>query len=411
MIMWKNRRRNGQERFNRIEIYMEDILKKYLNLTSAKVSFQTLTSGHINKTVEATLSYPTHTVSYILQRINTDIFPKPQDIMENIETVAKHLEAKNYPRPILKCMPLLDNNGFLVKIDSKLKTQNLSANKAGSKLENTEGPLPKQNTENEGTWRVVYTIENSFSILIVDNTEQAYDAAFAFGEYGRNLSDLEVSKIHTIIPRFHDADLRIEQFRTALKRGSSLSPVTTGVLRFEKAKNDLIFIQKHIPFFENKKLDIPLRVTHNDTKISNILFDKTTLKPSCIIDIDTLQPSTILSDFGDMVRAYTPNMGEDDPNLKDLTMRFDFFKSMTAGFLDGLKDALTPNEKAALIFGAKRTIFVQALRFMSDYLNNDVYYKTHYDDHNLIRAQNQLALYQSILTQEKEMERFILEGK
>jgi Ser/Thr protein kinase RdoA (MazF antagonist) len=209
-----------------------------------------------------------------------------------------------------------------------------------------------------------------------------------------------VSKIHIIIPRFHDADLRIEQFRAAL--GS-----TPSVLRLEKAKNDLIFIQNHIPFFENKKIDIPLRVTHNDTKISNILFDKTTQKPSCIIDLDTLQPSTILSDFGDMVRAYTPNMGEDDPNFKDLTMRFDFFKSMTAGFLDGLKDALTPNEKTTLIFGAKRTIFVQALRFMSDYLNNDVYYKTHYDDHNLIRAQNQLSLYESILKQEKEMMSFV----
>jgi Phosphotransferase enzyme family len=363
---------------------LTSILSQFLNVEGSNVQFKTLTSGHINKTVEATLSYPTHEVSYILQRINTDIFPKPHDIMENIETVAKHLEAKNYPRPILKCMPLLKKNGFLVK--------------------NTEGPLPNQKTENEGTWRVVYAIENSFSILTVDDLEQAYDAAFAFGEYGRYLSDLDVSKIHTIIPRFHDADLRIEQFKTALKGGPS-------VFRLEKAKNDLGFIQNHIPFFENKKLDIPLRVTHNDTKISNILFDKTTQKPSCIIDLDTLQPSTILSDFGDMVRAYTPNMGEDNPNFKDLTMRFDFFKSMTAGFLDGLKDALTPNEKAALIFGAKRTIFVQALRFMSDYLNNDVYYKTHYDDHNLIRAQNQLALYQSILAQEKEMAHFILKGK
>jgi Phosphotransferase enzyme family len=362
---------------------MIDILKNYINTDNAKVSFKTLTSGHINKTVEATLSYPTHEMRYILQSINTQIFPKPHDIMENIETVAKHLEAKNYPRPILKCMPLLENNGFLVENDSKLETRN-------SKPENTEG----------GTWRVVYAIENSFSILTVDNLEQAYDAAFAFGEYGRYLSDLDVSKIHTIIPRFHDADLRIEQFRTALKGNPT-------VIRLEKAKNDLNFIQNHIPFFENKKLDIPLRVTHNDTKISNILFDKTTLKPSCIIDLDTLQPSTILSDFGDMVRAYTPNMGEDGPNFKDLTMRFDFFKSMTAGFLDGLKDALTPNEKAALIFGAKRTIFVQALRFMSDYLNNDVYYKTHFDDHNLIRAQNQLALYQSILVQEKEMTDFV----
>jgi hypothetical protein len=366
---------------------LTNILSQFLNVEDANIQFKTLTSGHINKTVEATHSYPMHEMRYILQRINTQIFPKPQDIMENIETVAKHLEAKNYPRPILKCMPLLENNGFLVENDS-----------------NTEGPLSNKNSENEGTWRVVYAIENSFSILTVDNLEQAYDAAFAFGEYGRYLSDLDVSKIHTIIPRFHDADLRIEQFRTALK--GNPTPI-----RLEKAKNDLIFIQNHIPFFEHKKLDIPLRVTHNDTKISNILFDKTTLKPSCIIDLDTLQPSTILSDFGDMVRAYTPNMGEDDPNFKDLTMRFDFFKSMSAGFLDGLKEALTPNEKAALIFGAKRTIFVQALRFMSDYLNNDVYYKTHYDDHNLIRAQNQLALYQSILMQEKDMEKFILEGK
>jgi hypothetical protein len=373
---------------------MIKILQQFVDISNAKVTFKTLTSGHINQTIEATLSYPTHSETYILQRINTDIFPNPHAIMENIETVAKHLEAKNYPRTILKGMPLLEKNGFLVEINSKHETQNLSAHKVGSKLKNTEG----------GTWRAVYAIPNSFSILTINNLEQAYEATFAFGEYDRYLSDLDVSKIHTIIPRFHDADLRIEQLRNALKGG----PINAGsVFRLERAKNDLIFIENNILFFNNKKSDIPIRVTHNDTKISNILFDKTALKPSCIIDLDTLQPSTILSDYGDMVRAYTPNMGEDDPNFKDLTMRIDFFKSMTAGFLDGLKDALTPNEKAALIFGAKRTVFIQALRFMSDYLNSDVYYKTHYEDHNLVRAQNQLALYRSILKQEKEMTDFM----
>ena len=364
---------------------LNNILAQFIDTTQAVVSFKTLTSGHINQTVEATLSYPTHATSYILQRINTNVFPKPENIMANIETVAQHLERKGYPNQILKCLPLLNNEGYLYKNGSDTE----SANTEPASLMG-------------GTWRVLSAIENSFSHLTVDSPTQAYDAAYAFGEYGRYLNDLAVSKIHTIIPRFHDADLRIKQYKKALKSDFS-------IFRLVRAHLDLIFTQSEIAFFENKNLrDIPTRITHNDTKISNILFDKTTLKPTCIIDLDTLQPSTILSDFGDMVRTYTPSLGEDDPNFMDLYMRFDFFEAMVAGFLDGLKNALTLKEKEALVFGAKRTIFVQALRFMTDYLNNDVYYKTQYEDHNLVRAQNQLALYQSILIQEGEMQDFVM---
>ncbi|MDZ7878389.1 MAG: aminoglycoside phosphotransferase family protein [Saprospiraceae bacterium] len=340
------------------------ILQNFLD-TEGGVFFETIQSGHINETYKVTIG-KTH---YILQRINTHIFPEPQKIMENIETVAHHLKSKNYTRSVLDFV----------------KTQN---NQSWAK--DTEG----------GAWRLLRYVENTYSILKIETEQQAFTAAKAFGEYISYLSDLDVSKIHTILPNFHNADFRIQQHRDALYRPPS-------VFRLEKAAKDLVFIQQHVPYFEKKQLNIPLRVTHNDTKISNILFDKTSNEAACIIDLDTLQTSTLLADFGDMVRTYTSAYDEDFRDFSKVKMRFSYFKALSLGFIENLSGKIMEEEQKNLVYGAERTVFVQILRFMTDYLNDDIYYKTHYDEHNLVRAQNQIALFKSMLKQRDKMEKLI----
>jgi Ser/Thr protein kinase RdoA (MazF antagonist) len=351
------------------------ILKNFLEIdsdTEGSISFETLKSGHINETFKVDIDAK----SYILQRINTAIFPEPLKIMENIETVATHLKSKSYKRSIL---------GFIKTKDGQsLITDAIEKNEAA------DGDV----------WRLVPFVDNTYSILKIENENQAFIAAEAFGEYVSYLSDLDVVRIHTIIPNFHNADFRIQQHRDALNS-------TPSVNRLKKATEDLEFIQARIPYFTKKQLNIPLRVTHNDTKISNILFDKTTNEAACIIDLDTLQPSTLLADFGDMVRTYTTEYDEDFQHVDRIKMRLPYFEALLSGFMKNISREILEEEKSALVFGAERTVFVQALRFMTDYLNNDTYYQTAYSDHNLFRAQNQLALFKSILKQRDKMEKLV----
>ena len=236
------------------------ILHNFINIdqnTEGSLVIENLVSGHINQTFKVSIKGQ----NFILQSINATIFPEPLKIMENIETVATHLKSKHYERAILSFIKTKYNKSIAF---------------------DTEG----------SAWRLMPFIDNTYSILKVENEQQAFVAAEAFGEYLSYLSDLKVSKIHTILPNFHHADFRIQQHRDALKS-------TPSVFRLKNAEKNLAFIQQCIPYFENKKLNIPLRVTHNDTKISNILFDRAANKVACIIDLDTLQSSTLLADFGD----------------------------------------------------------------------------------------------------------------
>ncbi len=347
---------------------LNNIIKMFLNTEGVSISIETLKSGHINDTFKVDIKSHNLEESYILQRVNHHIFTEPVKIMENIENVALYLQSKGYPKPILSCLKTLKGDYF------------------------------HQNTE--GYWRMIPFINNTYSILKAENDNQAYQAAKAFGEYSRYLNDIDVKKIHTIIPNFHNADFRISQFYDALKS----EPLEE---RLEKVKPIMEYVSQQIHYFSNYKPAIPVRVTHNDTKISNILFDKTTQNASCIIDLDTLQPETILSDFGDMVRTYTPQYGEDEKDIEKVEMRFDYMKALIEGFLSEVNTFLTENEKKNLIYGAKRTIFVQALRFLTDYLNNDTYYKTSYPEQNLSRTLNQITLLKSLEAQEDVINKLI----
>lgn len=311
-------------------------------------------TGHINDTYKFSAGKNGLNTSFILQKINTTIFQNPLAIMENIEKVAFHLSAQNYPKKILK----------------PLSTQ------AGS---------PCLKIEHDAYWRVFPFFENTYTIDRVEEENQAFEAAKAFGEYLNYLKNLDLNSLKTTIPNFHNGMLRLKKFEKVLKSAPED--------RINLSLFEIHFIIEHQGIFKKiDELNLPLRVTHNDTKINNVLFDKTNEKAAAIIDLDTLMPGIVLSDFGDMVRTFTNSADEDEVDLTKVRMRKIILEALTEGFLSEMKD-LTTLEKDHLIDGAKWIILMQALRFLTDFLEGDIYYKTHYPNHNLVRAKNQIALF------------------
>jgi thiamine kinase-like enzyme len=311
-------------------------------------------TGHINDTYKFSVGKNGLNTSFILQKINTTIFQNPLAIMENIEKVAFHLSAQNYPKRILK----------------PLSTQ-------------TGSPCLK--IESNAYWRVFPFFENTYTIDRVEEENQAFEAAKAFGEYLNYLKNLDLNSLKTTIPNFHNGMLRLKKFEKVLKSAPED--------RINLSLFEIHFIIEHQGIFKKiNELNLPLRVTHNDTKINNVLFDKTNGKAAAIIDLDTLMPGIVLSDFGDMVRTFTNSADEDEADLTKVRMRKIILEALTEGFLSEMKD-LTTLEKDRLIDGAKWIILMQALRFLTDFLEGDIYYKTHYSNHNLVRAKNQIALF------------------
>lgn len=312
--------------------------------------------GHINETYKITLREEEKKEAFILQKINTEVFQSPQSVMENIIKVGQFLQQKNYPKKVLLPIQTINNQFFI---------------------------------EQEGCWRVFPFIKNTITYNEVDTPEKAYQAAFAFGEYGRFLNGFDANQLVETIPDFHNTILRFQQFRLAIKMASDV--------RIKSAQSTIDRLLKFDYLLDAvQSTTIPLRVTHNDTKINNILFDKTTQQPVCIIDLDTLMPGTLLYDFGDMVRTFTPTLDENSADYDQIFVRKNILTALTQGYIDGWHDELTALETALLLDGAKLTIFEQALRFLTDYLAGNLYYKIRYEQQNLVRARNQVCLLDSL---------------
>jgi thiamine kinase-like enzyme len=250
-------------------------------------------------------------------------------------------------------------------------------------------------------WRLSHFIENSFSYQIVPDTNIAQMAASAFAEYILALSACNKKDFYKTIPNFHNASLRLRQFESALKK--AILPE-----RIRDAKDEIAFCisrsyfaDKMVGLIENKSLKN--RIVHHDTKINNILFDSNDGSALCVVDLDTTMPGNILSDFGDMVRTMCNAAAEDESDLNKIVFRTDIFEGIARGFLKVLSDDLKQEERQNLVFGAKLLCWMQAVRFITDYLKGDVYYKVLYDTHNLIRTRNQIHLLKQIEKEESQL--------
>ena len=328
-------------------------------------SHETFGNGHINDTFR--LVFPTEkqeTKRYILQRMNKDIFTKPEQLMENIVGVTSYLKKT-----------IAANGG-----DPKRETVNVIPAK--------DGMMYYVDAQKE-YWRAFYFIEDAVSLEQVETPEDFYESAVAFGRFQRQLADYPAETLHETIPGFHDTKARFAVFREAVEkdvcqRATSVKPEIDFVIKREhitKVFGDLL-----------AKKEIPLRVTHNDTKLNNIMMDKQTGKGICVIDLDTVMPGLAMNDFGDSIRFGASTALEDERDLTKVWCDMDLFEVYTRGFIKGCGGRLTRREIELLPMGAKVMTFECGMRFLTDYLQGDTYFKIHRPGQNLDRCRTQFKL-------------------
>jgi len=331
-------------------------------------------SGHINDTYCAIFHQAGVPVRFILQRINQQIFKNPAALMENIQRVTSHLGAQVAGEPdcgrrVLTLIPALDGRAWHVDADGSY-------------------------------WRAYRFIENARTYDAVESTAQAFEAAKAFGRFQKLLVDLPAPQLHDTIPDFHNTAKRF----MALEQAIAADVAGRAIL----AKPEIEFAFAHrsitgvLP-----EANLPERVTHNDTKLNNVMLDDATGEGICVIDLDTVMPGLALYDFGDMVRTTTSPAQEDERDLSRVTMQFPMFEALVRGYLGSADGFLTKAERQFLAFSGKLITFEIGVRFLTDYLAGDTYYKVHRDGHNLDRCRTQFKLVESIEEQEEKMERLV----
>mgnify|MGYP006072067607 CR=1 FL=1 len=336
-------------------------------------------SGHINSTY--LVVYETadgKRAKYILQRINNYVFKDPLMVMKNVEVVTRHINWK-----VLR-----------VKKDLGGQTLNIYPARGGRSF---------AYGKNGGVWRCYNYIENCHTYDVVENSRQAYQAAKAFGSFQDLVSDLPVEEVAETIPDFHNTPKRYARLMEVIAADPKgrLKNVAVEV-SFIKQREELC---KHlVELAEQGKL--PVRVTHNDTKLNNVMMDSETDEAVCVIDLDTVMPGLSLYDFGDLVRTATSPAEEDEKDLSKVEMRMSMFEALAEGYIDGC-DCLTPLEIENLVIGGKLMTLEVGIRFLTDYLEGDQYFKTEYDDHNLVRSRTQLKLVECIEQKEEEMNKFV----
>ena len=234
-------------------------------------------------------------------------------------------------------------------------------------------------------------VENSCTIDVVENPQQAYEAARQFGLLTANLGGFDATTLKITLPDFHNLPLRFRQFQVAIVNGNKE--------RVKRAEKAIRFLSDNRIIVDrtDQLSQLPVRVIHHDTKISNVLLDEQN-KGLCVIDLDTLMPGYIVSDLGDMMRTYLSPANEEVAEFDKVDVRIDFFEAILDGYIGAMKTIFTPLEKEYLVYSGQFMIYMQALRFITDYLNDDVYYGARYEEHNFVRGCNQIALltkYQS----------------
>jgi hypothetical protein len=336
-------------------------------------------TGHINDTYLAVFEHSGAqqapiSQSMILQRINHNIFKDPAALMSNIERVTTHVAAQVAGQP-----------------DALRRALTLIQTHTGEAFHrDTEG----------NWWRMYRFVERTRSYDRVETPRQASQAAFAFGQFQQQLATLPAPRLHDTIPDFHHTPKRF----AALEAVIAADPLNRAI----HAAPEIAFALARQPITGVLlAANLPERVTHNDTKFNNVLLDDQTDEGLCVIDLDTVMPGLVLYDFGDMVRTATSPASEDERDLRQVTMRMPIFEALVRGYLAATASFLTPAEKQFLAFSGKLITFEIGLRFLTDYLCGDTYFKTHRPEHNLDRCRTQFQLVRSIEEQEDRMTAFV----
>ena len=324
-------------------------------------------NGHINDTYRVV----TTTNQYIIQRINHYVFKQPDQLMANYRLVTDYLKTivEDPNRQTLTIIPTKENKDYYV-------------------------------SEEGNYYRAIAFIDNCICLETMTGPDDFYKTGVAFGNFQTQLANFDASTLYESIPNFHNTPKRFDTFMQALNQASEE--------RKSAAKEEIEFIINHKKdAYALYDMNLPLRVTHNDTKLNNILFDGDTKEALCIIDLDTIMPGFVANDFGDSIRSGATYSKEDEQNLDLVTLDLDLYQAFFNGFVDGANTILTPKEIESLPVGAKTITLEQAIRFLTDYLENDVYYKTDYPEHNLVRTKTQIKLVQEMEKYHNEIQNFL----
>ena len=325
------------------------------------VSRERYGSGHINDTYLVTNAAGKR---YIFQRINHDIFKKPDEIMSNISLVTAHIAKK--------CAEY-------GKDPSRATLTVVKTNSGESYYRDSIGSY----------WRMYEFVEKTVAKDRVENIGEFESCANAFGEFLCMLEDFDASQLYEVIPNFHNTPKRYENLMAAIEKDSHG--------RVCEVKDEIEFCLAHKEFAQtleraHKEGGLPLRVTHNDTKLNNILFNSEDMKPACVIDLDTIMPGYVVNDFGDSIRFGATTAAEDEADLSKVHFDLELYRAYARGYLEGAKGKLTDTEIELLPVGAMMMTFECGMRFLTDYLEGDTYFRTSRPGHNLDRARNQFAL-------------------
>lgn len=360
------------------ESHIEEIANEFA-IAGEFVGGDEIDSGHINATYMATFRRQNGRESrYILQRINEHVFKDPHAVMRNVEMVTRHINWK-----VMR-----------VKRDTGGQTLNLYPARGGRFYATGVGG---------GIWRCYNYIEGCRTYEIVENTRQAYQAAHAFGAFQDLVSDFPVEDIEETIPDFHNTPKRFQRLMEVVEADpcGRLAGVQEEV-EFVKAREGIV--SRLVDLCADGVL--PERITHNDTKINNVMIDTETDQAVCVIDLDTVMPGLSLYDFGDLVRTAVSPAAEDEQDLSKVQLRMPMFEALAEGYLDAC-DCLCDAEIDNLAFAGVLISLEIGIRFLTDHLEGDVYFKTHRENHNLDRARTQFRLVELLEEKQPEMEEFV----
>ncbi len=334
------------------------------------VSIEPITDGLVNTTLKVDFD---DSSSYLVQKINTQAFKKPAELMENISRVTTYLREvirKNGGNPDRETLTFLsaENGDYFVYDD------------------------------NGGCWRIYRFIGDAFTYNTIESASVFEDAGSAFGKFLNLLDGYPMDSLHETIVNFHNTRIRVENLEASIKNnlsgraGNVNAEIAFALDRKAEASRLVDMLEKG---------ELPLRVTHNDTKLNNVLFDTKTGKAFCVIDLDTIMPGLSLYDFGDSLRFGSNTAAEDEADLSKVSVDLELFEAFARGYLSSAAFTLTQSEIDNLAFSAKLMTYECGVRFLTDYIDGDIYFKTKYAEHNLVRARNQFAL---VADMEKHMD-------
>jgi Ser/Thr protein kinase RdoA (MazF antagonist) len=343
---------------------LREILARF-SLPGSLLYAERFGSGHINDTYVASYDQAGTRGRYILQRVNHEVFKNVPELMENISRVTAHIESK-IPANEIRRVPSLH-----LTVDG----------------------LPFHQTPQGDFWRVYRYVEGARTYDAVEDPRQAYEAARMFGQFQQSLADLPGGRLHETIPHFHDTPRRLQNLRRAAeqdvagRRREVIAELDFALMREGEASRLIDLVAQG---------EIPERVTHNDTKLSNVMLDEQTGEGVCVIDLDTVMPGLSLYDFGDLVRFAANTAAEDETDLEKIDVSLKIFEAIVEGYVAGAGNILTDAEWDHLVFAAKLMTYEVGIRFLTDYLEGDMYFKTRHPKHNLERARNQMRLVDRI---------------